>query len=410
MLLVISFFVTLVAGDCIVVTGATGFVASHVIQLLFQKGYVVHGTVRDPSNKKKIHFLRELEEKYGANLKLFKADLLEPNPFDLAVEGCSAFLHVASPVVQGDMENQKMVDSAVKGTLSALNAAYKAKVKTMIITSSVATIGRSKAKEWTRLEDCSNPYNETDWNDVSTFDEDTYSFSKVQAELAMNAWISKFKKPPFRLATVHFPVALGPQLSTRVTSSNKVIYTSISGEYPFVIPLYLHLVDIRDVARAHVYLLEDKRAHGRYIVSIDQHASSKSFIDITNDILESEDLKSLPLSTFVISPWVLRLLSWLKLDEYLTAKVVKSAYFGAECGYDGSKITRELGFEYKYTDMKATIQEASRSMLQLGIVDRKSQMGSNMNVFLVKLVVFTVLLVLIICYCCCFKGMKDKND
>jgi len=136
-----------VLGDCVVVTGATGFVASHVIKQLFQRGYAVHGTVRDPSNEKKTAFLRELEKKYDAKLKLFKADLLKPHPFDLAVDGCSGFFHVASPVIQGDIDNQKMVDSALKGTLSALNAAQKGKVKTMIITSSAATVSLTKAKQ-----------------------------------------------------------------------------------------------------------------------------------------------------------------------------------------------------------------------------------------------------------------------
>jgi len=401
MILLISFFVTLVIGDCVVVTGATGFVASHVIEKLFEKGYTVHGTVRDPSNKNKTGFLLELQKKYDAKLKLFKADLLQSNPFDLAVKGCSGFLHVASPVIKGNMDNQEMVDSAVKGTLSALNAAYKARVKTMIITSSVASIAPSKAKQYTRLKDCVYPYNESDWNDVSTLEVDTYYFSKVQAELATNKWMLKFSKSSFRLATVHFPVAIGPQFSTRVTSSNLIVHSTLIREYPFVLPMYFNIVDIRDVARAHVLLLEHKKAYGRYIISIDQHSSSMSMLDVSHTILEAEDFKSLPISTFVLPVWVLRLLVWLKVDRRFTAELAKRADFGPQCGFDGSRVTRELGFEYKYTDIKVTIHDAVRSMVQLGIAEGKSKMPAGWKIIFVQLVVSVALVVPLCCYFCC---------
>jgi len=404
-----SVSMALVFGDCVVVTGATGFVASHVIEQLFQRGHVVHGTVRDPSNEKKTAFLRELEEKYDATLKLFKADLLEPNPFDLAVEGCSSFLHVASPVVQGDLENQQMLDSAVQGTLSALNAAQKSKVKTMIITSSVASISPSKAKAFTRLNDCTYPYNESDWNDMATLDKMTYHYTKVQAELATNEWLSKFDKPPFRLATVHFPLALGPLLTNRVTSSSTLLWSTITGEYPFLFPLYFNIVDIRDVARAHVHLLEHKQAHGRYIVSVNQHLSTRSWLDISNDILEAEDLNSLPVATFVVPAWIFSFAVWLKVDDLLTEYQVKAAYFGYQCGYDGTKITRELGFEYKYTDMKATIQDGARSMLRWGVADAKHHMVS-IKTLLVGFVVAMVVFVMFLYWCCCRRSRKDKKD
>jgi len=168
------------------VTGATGFVAGHIIEVLFQKGYIVHGTVRDPSIEKKIAFLRKLEAKYNAKLNLFKADLLDQNAFDLAAEGCSGFLHVASPVILPNASPADYVKLAVQGTLSALNAARKANIKTIIITSSVASISPSKAKDWIKLQDCKNPYNEDDHNDVSMLETDAYSFSKVQAERATN--------------------------------------------------------------------------------------------------------------------------------------------------------------------------------------------------------------------------------
>jgi len=399
----------LALSDCVVVTGATGFIASHVIEQLFQRGYVVHGTVRDPSNEKKIAFLRELEKKYEARLILFKADLLEPNPFDRAVEGCSGFFHIASPVMDAHVDKQRTVDAAIQGTLSALNAAQKGKVKTMIITSSVASMSMSKAKMNIKLEDCRYPYNVSDWNDVSTIDRGTYSYSKVQAELATNEWMSKFETPPFRLATVHFAIAFGPQLSTRVTSSNTIIHTTLLRESPFILPFYFHVVDVRDVARAHIHLFENQKAQGRFIVAIDQYLSAKSWLDVSNDILEADDMSLLPISTLVMPLWLLSLLVWLQVDERLSKDVLWSARFGFSCGYDGSKITDELGFEYIYTDMKTTIQDAARSMLRLGLVNEETPSNGISNGFLIALVVSALVLSFIL-YCCCCRRRKDKND
>jgi len=231
----------------------------------------------------------------------------------------------------------------------------------------------------------------------------------VQAELATNQWISKIGKSPFRLATVHFPVAIGPQLSTRVTSSNMLVHSTIIGEYPFILPMYFNIVDIRDVARAHVLLFEHNKAEGRYIISIDQHSSSKSWLDVSHNILEAEDLKSLPISTFVLPPWVLRLLVWFNIDTRFTAEMAKRAAFGPQCGFDGSKVTRELGFEYKYTDIKVTIHDAARSMVQLGIAEPKSKMPAGWKIIFVQLVVSVALLFPACCHFC-FKLIKKKKD
>ncbi|TQD73810.1 hypothetical protein C1H46_040647 [Malus baccata] len=78
------------------VTGAGGFTASWVVNLLLSRDYVVHGTVRQPGDSK-YAYLNKLE-KASVNLKLFKADLMDYDSLLLAIEGCSGVFHVASPV------------------------------------------------------------------------------------------------------------------------------------------------------------------------------------------------------------------------------------------------------------------------------------------------------------------------
>ena len=77
------------------VTGATGYLGSELVKQLLQKGYDVHATVRAPENKQTVQHLLNLADALPGNLKLFKANLLQPNAFDEAVMGCQYVFHTA---------------------------------------------------------------------------------------------------------------------------------------------------------------------------------------------------------------------------------------------------------------------------------------------------------------------------
>ena len=76
------------------VTGAGGFIASWIVRGLLERGYTVHGSVRDPA-RSGVH----IKALPGAaeRLQLFPADLLTPGSFRDAISGCSAVIHTASP-------------------------------------------------------------------------------------------------------------------------------------------------------------------------------------------------------------------------------------------------------------------------------------------------------------------------
>ena len=78
-----------------VVTGASGYAGSELVKQLLQKGYNVNGTVRDPSNQALVQHLIKLGDALPGNLKLFKADLLQPGSFDAAVQGADYVFHTA---------------------------------------------------------------------------------------------------------------------------------------------------------------------------------------------------------------------------------------------------------------------------------------------------------------------------
>ena len=87
--------------DFVLVTGASGFLASHVVKQLLELGYRVRGTVRSLTDDKKVAPLRKLVDKSKHELELVEANLLNENSWLDAVKGCTYVLHTASPVPVG---------------------------------------------------------------------------------------------------------------------------------------------------------------------------------------------------------------------------------------------------------------------------------------------------------------------
>jgi len=88
--------------DLVLVTGASGFLASHIVKQLLELGYRVRGTVRSLKDDKKVGPLRKLVDKPKYELELVEADLLNENSWLDAIKGCTYALHTASPFPSED--------------------------------------------------------------------------------------------------------------------------------------------------------------------------------------------------------------------------------------------------------------------------------------------------------------------
>lgn len=255
-----------------VVTGASGFVASHLVQQLLQKGYNVRGTVRSVANKDKTAHLTALADSLPGTLELCEADLLKQGSFDKVIEGADYVFHTASPFFMKVEDPQRdLVDPAVNGTKNVLSSVAKNKstVKRVVLTSSFASVMKMKAGP-------SNPplYTEDDWNTDSTISDDAYSFSKVSAERA--AW-EIAEKEGLDLVVVNPTFVIGPVISKRADATSINTVTAIlEGKSADIIPF---VCDVRDVARAHVLAAEKPDAKGRHIVSQQKTWGPKAFTD-----------------------------------------------------------------------------------------------------------------------------------
>ncbi|KAI0384621.1 NAD(P)-binding protein [Hypomontagnella monticulosa] len=256
----------------VLLTGGSGFIAAHVLDILLKKGYEVVTTVRSEAKASQIR------TKYpGAKLSVaIVPDIAAPNAFDDVIAnapGLDYVQHTASPFhFKWTDARTELLDPAINGTNSVLTAIAKhaPSVKRVIVTSSFAAI-ISEA-------DLSNPaktFSEADWN-PSTYEDGikgppptSYRVSKKYAEKAAWDFVEK-EKPGFDVATICPPMVFGPVAHhldslSGINTSNARFVDLIQGKWKSEIPasgVFLW-VDVRDVALAHVRAMEIPEAGGQ---------------------------------------------------------------------------------------------------------------------------------------------------
>jgi dihydroflavonol-4-reductase len=252
-----------VAPTICVVTGASGFVAQHVIKMLLDAGHTVRGTVRKPDDAKNA-FLRSFK---GAEtrLSLHAAELSDSaDHFRPIVDGASFVFHIASPYTMDYKNGQKeLVEPAVQGTLAVLNAVVGVdSVRRVVLTSSVAAILDAPKAGHT--------YSEADWN--TTFASGDYYRSKTEAEQA--AW-AHAKAHHIDLVTINPFMIVGPTYADQHNTSNDLLVSLCDGSTPVVPPLQWGWVDVREVARAHLQAAFIPEASGRYLIASEVLSADK---------------------------------------------------------------------------------------------------------------------------------------
>ncbi|XP_058728864.1 cinnamoyl-CoA reductase 1-like [Vicia villosa] len=238
------------------VTGAGGFIASWLVKLLLSKGYVVHGTVRDPGSQKYEHLLKL--EKASENLTLFKADILDYESVYSAIVGCSAVFHVACPVPSTIVPNPEVevIEPAVKGTTNVLEACLKAKVERVLFVSSIAAVLINPNLPKDKVID------ESFWSDKDYCREtkNWYCFAKTEAE---EQALNFAKRTGLHMVSICPSLVLGPILQSTTNASSLFLIKLLKGDDSLE-NRQRWLVDVRDVANA-LILAYENHGEGRYI-------------------------------------------------------------------------------------------------------------------------------------------------
>jgi dihydroflavonol-4-reductase len=344
------------------VTGATGFVASWLVRELLERGIHVRGTVRRVAGADHLRALPGASD----HLELVEADLTVPDSFEAAVRGCAVVFHTASPyVIQVDDPQRDLVDPAVSGTLGVLRACAAAPdVTRVVLTSSMAAV--------TDEPDASRVLTEADWNEKSTLQRNPYYLSKTMAERAAWTFIER-ERPTFDLVALNPFMIMGPSLAPGLNVSNKIIADLVNGVYPGILSLTWGIVDVRDVAHAHVRAAEVQAAHGRYLLVQDPPASMRTLVGWLREAGYGEGTK---LPSRSMDNAVGNLL--VKLNAYFQPPGVGSylrTHIGRVPRYDTSKARQELGLTLRPT--RETVLDTARDLERHGHIARRPGVASG---------------------------------
>ena len=247
----------------VLVTGATGFIAGHVILQLLEAGHEVRGTARSASSAAR---LNETLSKYAGRpiaIDLVAANLERDDGWAEAVAGMDFVQHVASPFPSGvPKDPNDLIRPATDGALRVLKASRAAGVKRVVMTSSMAAI----AYGWG--ENRPAVLTEEHWSNPDNLKDNTaYTRSKTIAERAAWDYINGEGKG-LELAVINPAAVLGPVMSGDLSASLELLTMPLSGKIPAVPRIGFGIVDVRDVAAAQVAAMTVPGAAGeRFLVS-----------------------------------------------------------------------------------------------------------------------------------------------
>ncbi|KAJ7127919.1 hypothetical protein C8R44DRAFT_873689 [Mycena epipterygia] len=239
--------------ELVFVTGASGFLGSHVVLQLLEKGYRIRAAARGA----KADLLKSIYAIYGDRFETVKITDIAHDQFLDALVGVDAVIHLASPL-PGQAEPAALLATAVEGTLNVIVQAEKAGVTRMVVTCSISTVVNPNES-----------YTDQDWNPVTkeiALKGDnkmaTYAASKKFAEIALWEWADRHPhvevttlNPPFFYGpfTPHFPI---PAPDFNALSTDLMFYHYLFPDGVF--PDGKHYIDVRDVAQAHVRALNSR--------------------------------------------------------------------------------------------------------------------------------------------------------
>jgi dihydroflavonol-4-reductase len=270
------------------ITGATGFVGSHIAHALADNGADLRLLLRQNSNLKNI-----------ADLKadLVTGDLRDPASLEKGIAGCDVLFHVAADYRLWVRDPDEMYSANVDGTRAILDAARKNGVRRVVYTSSVATMGFTQ--------------------DGAPADE--------SSPVSLDNMIGPYKRSKFMAEQVAIEAARGGldvvivnpstpvgERDIKPTPTGRIVVDFLKKKFPAYVDTGLNLVDVKQCAHGHVAALEKGRSGERYILG-GENLTLKQILD------KLAAITGLP-SPKIRVPYVLALATGV-VDELVTGRI-----------------------------------------------------------------------------------------
>lgn len=333
----------------VLVTGGTGYMASWLIKYLLEDGYKVRVTVRNIKDEAKYFHLTKISENAKGSLEVYEADLLDQDAFKICMSGCNIVFHTASPYLLSGISNpqKQLIDPSYEGTrnvLEAVNATYS--VKKVVFTSAASAV-------FGDISDMSSTdhmrFDENHWNKSSNLKHQPLGFAKTVAE--REAWKIQGEQTRWKLAVLNPALCLGPSLTPYSSSGSlEFIIKLANGTFKSGVPdLQFGLVDVRDVAHAHIFAAQDEYALGRFLLV----KEVKSMLEIAK-ALRKKFGESFPFPSKELSAKTLYFFGF--MQGYSRKFVLENV--GKDLAFNNVKSKHELGVSYK------SVEEAAVEMLQ----------------------------------------------
>ncbi len=229
----------------VLVTGGNGHVGNTLAKALCEKGYEVRVTVRHPQEARALGIFS------GFDVEMIEADIRDEAAIGNALEGVDGVFQVAALYHYDEQGTDGgIVANNTHGSQTVLRMASAQGVRRVVFTSSIAAVGFGGTEQ--------QPLTEEDWSDPA----DPYCRSKLESEKA--AW-DYARGQGLDLVSLCPGIVLGPNFYKH-TPSTVNVGAFIHNQVPFRVPMQFSIVDVRDVAAAHILAYENRAASGRYLV------------------------------------------------------------------------------------------------------------------------------------------------
>jgi dihydroflavonol-4-reductase len=322
----------------IFVTGGTGFLGSYLLRYLVAEGYTNIRALKRPNSP------MDLVQEVADKIEWIEGDILDTFILEDAMDGVQLVYHCAGVVSYAPSDYQLMMDVNAEGTTNMVNVALYRKVEKFVYVSSIASIGRRPKLP---VIDENTKWERSNWNS-------DYAISKYLGEMEVWRGVAE----GLNVGIVNPAVIIGSGFWDRGTGQ---LFERANNGLQFYPKGSTGYVDVRDVARFMVKLMDSDIQNERYILN----GSNTSYLDFFTKIADILNKKPPSIQVNFILKELAVAGEWLRSTilrkkPLLTRHTVN--HVGRDFIYKNEK--SKAAFDFHYTPLEKTLAETGKQFLE----------------------------------------------